>query len=544
MAILRATDKTREFPLRNTISIMGRDAGCDIVVQAEAASRRHAMIVRSGDAYYVEDLNSINGTFLNGKRVRQRTRLDPGDRLEIPGLAVSFHLDEPQRPSNLAHQVSMHDEAMPGQMVSIHASLDMLADSRLTARPEAKLRAILELSKNLANILDVERALPKILDTLFTIFVQADRGFILLRDEDTGQLLPKAVKHRQEAPEKDALSLSRTIIEVVVNTGKAVLSSDARSDGRFDVSQSIRLFDIRSIMCVPLLSQSGQNLGIVQIDTQDRRNPFKQDDLDVLISACDQASRALQLARLHYEQREWTAATQIQKSFLPAERPIVAGLTFFDYYATARQVGGDYYDYIHLPGNRFAIALGDVSGKGVAAALLMARLSAAVRFCLATEPDLAKGVQSLSRSLTNSGTIDHFITFLVIVIDLADYNMTLVNAGHLPPLLKRVGTLEVVEVGNEIVGLPLAVIEDKYDAMQTRLEPGDVLVLYTDGVTEARNRQRDLYGFDRLRNVVAHVNGDPEAIGQNILDDVRIFAAGRAAADDLTLVCFGRGKAT
>src|SRR5262249_29396121 len=128
---------------------------------------------------------------------------------------------------------------------------------------------------------------------------------------------------------------------------------------------------IRSIMCVPMMSQDGQSLGVIQLDAQDRREQFRQDDLAVLVSASTQAARAVELAQLHQERRDLEAASQIQKSFLPDERPQVAQLRFFEYYSAAQHIGGDYYDYIPLPGNRLAVALGDVSGKGVSAALLM-----------------------------------------------------------------------------------------------------------------------------------------------------------------------------
>ena len=198
----------------------------------------------------------------------------------------------------------------------------------------------------------------------------------------------------------------------------------------------------------------------------------------------------MELARLHQERRDLEAATQIQKSFLPAARPRVPQLHFFDYYASARQIGGDYYDYIPLPSNRLAVALGDVSGKGVAAALWMARLSAAVRFCLASEADAPTAMRRLNVGLTQTGADDRFVTFTAAILDLATYGVTLVNAGHMPPLRRRPGRPGVEEVGDAIVGLPLGVMDRPYEQMTFPLEPGDVLLFYTDGVTEAQPQQR------------------------------------------------------
>lgn len=542
MAVLRSVIGNREFPLRGRTALLGRDGKCDIVINSELASRRHAMILRQGGVFFVEDLGSSNGTFLNGRLVRQRSRLNAKDRLEIGGLQVTFHLDEPPAADPTKQRLYMHDEASPGQLVSIHAALDVESNgARIAVRPEAKLRAVLEISRHLANTLELEKVLPKILEALFSLFLQADRGFLLLIDPETGQLVPKAIRCRVQK-DNETPSLSRTIVNHVMQSRQAVLSSDARTDDRFDTSQSVRLFDIRSIMCVPMLGSAHELLGILQIDTQDRRNPFGQEDLDVLVAASELAARAIQLASMHLQQREFRAAAQIQKSFLPSERPEIPELMFFDYYSVHTHVGGDYYDYIPLPGNRLAVALGDVSGKGVAASLLMARLSAAARFCLASEPTVPDAMRALNRALTRAGLDDRFITFVVVVIDLDDYMMTVVNAGHMPPLRQRPGC-EAEELGEEIIGPPLAVVDTIYDPLVVKLEPGDTLVLYTDGVTEARNGQRDFYGLERLKDVVARGPRDVLALGTSILADVQRFAGGRSQSDDLTIVCVGRAEA-
>src|SRR5262249_50179204 len=158
-----------------------------------------------------------------------------------------------------------------------------------------------EISRNVSNTLDLAQVLPRILESLFTIFPQADRGFILLRDPASGQLVPRAVRHRREQPNSTALPLSRTVLEHAINEGPALLSPAAGSDARFDLSQSVRAHSIRSVMCVPLLSQAGANLGVLQLDAQRGRNQFQQEDLDVLAFASVQAAQAVDLANLHLE---------------------------------------------------------------------------------------------------------------------------------------------------------------------------------------------------------------------------------------------------
>jgi serine phosphatase RsbU (regulator of sigma subunit) len=536
MAVLREATGTRVYPLRGKVVLLGRDPGCGIVVPEPRASAQHALLLHQGGFWHVEDLDSSNGTYVNGVRVRQRTRLKTGDRLEIFGLTAVF--DDGSTPAPATPPPELPTLVTPGGPPSVLSFREVGGPLDTHVAAEAKLRAVLELSRTLGATLDLKKVLPKILDSLFILYPQAERGFILLCEPGNGKLAPRAVRYRGIGPQGPP-ELSRTVLEHAMQTGRAVLSADTGSDARFDLSQSIQRLGLRSILCVPLLDHTGSPLGVIQIDTQDAARPFHQEDLDVLVGAGMQAARAVELARLHEEWRDLEAATQIQKSFLPAERPQVAGLHFFDFYAAARHVGGDYYDYIPLPGNRLAVALGDVSGKGVSAALLMARLSAAVRFCLATAPTVAEAVRQLSALLNRAGTEDRFITFVVAVVDLASFAVTLVNAGHMPPLRRR-PSKAVEDVGADEVGLPLAVFDKPYEEVVVPLEPGDTLVLYTDGVTEARNPAGELYGAERLTKALAAAPQDAEALGTALLADVRKFAADRPPSDDLALVCFGR----
>jgi serine phosphatase RsbU (regulator of sigma subunit) len=543
MAVLRELTGPQEYPLRGKMTVIGRDPGCDIVVSAPQASGRHAMVVHSGGAYFVEDLDSVNGTYVNGVRILQRTRLNPGDRIELHGLRVAFQLDRPVHDDT--QQTVLFRGTLPpfGERPAIvHSSVDLARGVRAEVAPEAKLRAILEISKNIGNSLKLNEVLPKILESLFAIFPQADRSFILLRDYQTGQLVPKAVRYR-DGRQHGPPAVSTTILNRALTSGQALLWGEViGGKGEIEPSQSIRGLEIQSLMCMPMRSHDGGNLGLIQVDTRDKRAQFSQEDLNVLVCASMQAARAVELATLYEERRDLEAATEIQKSFLPSERPVVPNVQFYDYYSSAQHIGGDYYDYIRLPGNRLAVALGDVSGKGVSAALLMARLSAAVRFCLASEPSVPAAVRQLSNVLTRAGSEDRFVTFVVGVLDLADYSVTLVNAGHMPPLRHRAGEAAVEEIGDAIVGLPLAVLDRPYEQMVFPLQPGDTLILYTDGVTEARNPENDLYGPERLRAAVQAAPEDIGALGAAILADVQRFAAERPQADDITIVCFGRRR--
>ena len=535
MAFLRESATGRKIPLPGDTTVLGRDPTCDVRVTGGQVSRKHAQIVRVGDSFFVEDLDSANGTQVNGQRIHERTRLRPHDRIEVPGLAITFEDESaPASPSDSAESES----DLAGR--TFISRFDVGAGLRVEVAPEAKLRAVLEISRNLSGTLNLEVVLPKILESLFTVFPQAERGFILLLDPATGQLRPRASRRRHEGRD-EALPLSHTIVNQAMRSGQAILSGDAGHDVRFDWSESVRSLQLRTVMCVPMLSQQGTPLGVIQIDGQDPLKMFREEDLDVLLCASTQAARAVELAQLHEARRDLEAAREIQTSFLPRERPDVAGLRFFDHYSPAQQIGGDYYDYIPLPGNRLAVAVGDVAGKGVAAALLMAQLSAYTRFCFAGEPDVKKAVAQLNRVLLRTADSDRFVTFVAAVIDLDSFETTLVNAGHPLVLRHRANRAGVHELGSDIAGLPLAVLDASYDELIVKLEPGDTLLLYTDGVTEARNPRNEVYGLARLSALMATSSQDLETMGAAILADVRRFAEGRPPSDDLTLVV-GRGS--
>jgi len=255
----------------------------------------------------------------------------------------------------------------------------------------------------------------------------------------------------------------------------------------------------------------------------------------------EEYSRHLELARERIK-LDLELARGVQRGFLPMRTPEVPGYEFFAHYESAYEVGGDYYDFILLPRERVAILLGDVAGKGVVAALLMAKLCAEARFCMLTEPDAATAVTKLNSLMTQSGIADRFVTLVAAVLDPVRHTATLVNAGHPPPLIYHRATRTVEEaISNEVAGLPLGVLDDsKYSSCQISLEPGDTVLAFTDGVTEAVNLQgRQL----QTKGVYTAVQGEafwPCALGERVVKVVKQFAAGCSQNDDISLVGFGR----
>jgi serine phosphatase RsbU (regulator of sigma subunit) len=255
----------------------------------------------------------------------------------------------------------------------------------------------------------------------------------------------------------------------------------------------------------------------------------------------EEYSRHLESARARLK-FDLELARGVQRSFLPLRLPEVRGYEFYAHYESAHEVGGDYYDFILLPGQRVAVLLGDVAGKGVTAALLMAKLSADARFCILAEPDLAAAVTRLNSLMNQSGSSDRFVTLVAAVLDPGSHTVTLVNAGHPSPLFYHLATRTVGEAtSNAVAGLPLGVLDDfAYASCQVSLEPGDSILAFTDGVTEAL----DLHDHPlQTKGVSTAVQGEAfstRGLGEHVVKVVKKFTAGRSQQDDIALVGFGR----
>ena len=548
--------------LKADVTVIGRLPECDIVLTANGVSRRHAEIRKRGPVFVLVDLDSRNKTLVNDIELKGGVEhlLKENDRINI--CNIEFVYDAGLAPRTIdsaaAADVIMITESAGAEKQDFR-TLEASRSSAMASavRPEVKLKAILEITRSLSRELRIDAVAPRILDSLMEIFPGAERLFLMLQDPATKRLVRKAFKHRPQkrtsfvrnVPEDEVpTSISRSIVDFVLGQKKAVLSQDAGDDKNLPSSASISDLKIRSVMCVPLLTPDNKAIGILQLDTSDRRQ-FSEDDLDVLTAVASQAAVSIQNASLLESllererlNRDLKIAEQVQKRFLPQVVPTVAGYEFFAHYQPTYEVGGDYYDFVPLPGDRMAMALGDVAGKGVAAALMMAKFSGDTRYSILTEDAPAPTAARLNNLLCAAGIEDKFITLCLCVLDAPTRKLTLTSAGHTPVIIRRAdGKAE--EVGQEVSGLPLGIMEDSaYQQTEVQLNQGDVVVIYSDGVTDARSPSDELYDSQtnhRLLKRVAQSAGGPEAVGRAILQDIREFSAGHSQADDITLVCLG-----
>jgi phosphoserine phosphatase RsbU/P len=545
--VLLQGDEAIPYPMDGSVVVLGRAPECQIKLDSNMVSRRHAQVVREGDAYYVEDLGSGNGTFVNGKRVAERTLLKPDDRLKLGPILLRFESGKGALQRTLVPEETLNVEISADDTATIMES----AENRdgfglLEVRPETKLRAVIEISRSLAGTVDFQAIVPLILDTLFGIFPQADRGCILLKEPETGAMVPAAQKHRR-ADADETVKLSRTILNKVLETRTGILSADATSDERFGASASISSLTIRSMMCVPLLGLDGQPMGVINLDTQNVLSRFTKDDLDLLLAVAGQAALSYESARLltsHMEKlkqdSEMAIARNVQYALLPRELPQVPEYELFASYDTALAVGGDYYDAIVLEDGKICLSFGDVAGKGVPASLVMSRISSVVRSTLKYVDDVGEAIRAINDHMCSTAVEGRFVTYILAIVDTKSHEMQLAIAGHMSPMIRKTdGTIE--EFDEDSVGVPIGVLEDyPFDVLSRRIDPGETMLIYTDGVSEAMNPKGELYGEKRVREFLESNRGTAAEIGKALLADVRRHANGRAQNDDITIMVLGR----
>jgi sigma-B regulation protein RsbU (phosphoserine phosphatase) len=327
----------------------------------------------------------------------------------------------------------------------------------------------------------------------------------------------------------------------VLKEKSSLLVRDAQLDQALKAQMSIVQQRVRSMIAVPLQTND-RVIGLIYMDSPDMIREFTREDLGLLTVMANVAAIRIEHARLNEIElaeramaKELEQAALIQKGLLPSASPKVAGLDIAGKTSSCRTVGGDYYDYLSFPDGRIAMLVGDVAGKGMPASLLMSSLQARVMVLFENGDDLAQKITRLNKSTCASCPENRFITFFMTVADPATGELVYTNAGHNPPqLVRATGAVEQLQGGGMILGiLPMAA----YQESRIKMEPGDILVLYSDGVTEAVNPSDEDFGETRLGELVASLKDRPAIeIVNAIHAAVAGFTQGAPAADDITVV--------
>jgi serine phosphatase RsbU (regulator of sigma subunit) len=406
-----------------------------------------------------------------------------------------------------------------------------------------RLQFLTKLGSALSEHFDQPALLDFVLSQLLELIPQADRSFILLPDAVTGTMTPYAARTRR-GPEPD-VGVSQTLVAEAIRRREVIVVLDTQVDGEFAAAESIRLLGLRAIMCAPLI-YNGEVCGVLQVDSTHASAPFGRGEASLLVGIASQVALVLALSQMHARalerellEHDLALARRIQQQFLPDRLPSVAGYSIGVHYEPALAVGGDFYDVFELTGGRIAIVLGDVAGKGISAALLMARLGSELRYHSVGQTEPRPILQRVNASLERSANEGMFATICMLVLEPASGALTISNAGHPPPLVRNPdGTTTPLGGAG---GAPLGLVESadiRQEALQ--LAPGAAVVLFSDGITEAVSPASQLFGTERLARVLAASSGNAESLRTVIVEAVSAFRGSAAQSDDLTLVAIAR----
>lgn len=536
-----------KFSLARLRTTIGRSARSDVCIPDAFASRLHAEVRKEGDGYWLQDLGSANGTRYNGQLVSMPIPLTSGGEIQIGETRIVFE-DEQMNRLGSATLIADNTEALdPSKTIAFthrkNPTTEIL-DAQFSTRTEL-LGLISKVGVALLSSSGLDETLDQVASLVFEA-VPAESCVIMLRDskaEGGMKIVVAREKGKDEAIQE--VRISRTVMDEVLKNGKSVLTADAQHDPRY-ASQTMALLGVRSVLAVPLSVDERNVFGIIYADSPTYETTFTEEHLNILTTLASVASIRVENARLLEErferermERELELATEIQQRFQPSEAPKMEGYEFQGISFSCYEIGGDYYDFITRHDGKMLIALGDVSGKGTAAALLMSSLHAAIHGQVAAKSSLDEVVRSVNQYLADNTPANRFVTLFVAELDPGTGNLKYINAGHNPPLIGRTsGLIEQLSSG----GFPLGILPSaEFEVGETQLQPGEALVVYSDGVSEANNLKEEEFGMERLMDVVKRNLGASAAgMRDKVESALSAFTQTAPANDDITLVIVKR----
>jgi phosphoserine phosphatase RsbU/P len=529
--------------------IVGRASNADLTVDDHSVSRRHAMLKCVGNECFLLDLGSVNGTFLNGRPVSKPMRLREGDIVRLGKVLARFG-DTAASVSDTRAESPVHwmdpAQASPQLVVAMPADeapvepLDMQEAKQAIAAMAMRLRLQSRLGSMSGGAFDERALLSFVLDELFVAMPQADSAVIMLPDGSGGF---ETCASKTRSPGSRAVAFSRTLVSQVTARREAVLLIGVETAGGASVSESIVSLGIRSAICVPLVFD-GQVYGVIQAVTSSRDLRFGKTDVSLLIGIAAQLAMGVAYARLHarlVEQelidRDLDLARRIQQHFLPDGVPCCEGYSFAVEFVPASGVAGDFYDFLDLPDGLLGIAVGDVCGKGIPAALYAAKLTSDLRYEAAGEREPAAILRRLNRALTRRNDEGMFATMVLGVLNPQTGELVVSSAGHPLPLFRdKNGRVETL---GRTGSAPIALSGDTtFQQYSYKLERSEAVVIYSDGISEAMNESGEIYGQERLVETVAAAPPIPETIRYSVMNSVGGFIGRAKQSDDITLLAF------
>ncbi len=523
---------------------LGRSPDNDLAYPEDQwLSRYHLCFERQQNTWFVKDCASRNGTVLNATSLKEPQKLNAGDRIYAGHLTIEVREPRSEAKKNVISFVPQTEEKTTRE-ATIVTSLDkVLSKAEKSGQQQSEptlgsgrvVSALIHAGQELASHQPLKELFPAILKLALSA-VEAKRGVILTLED--GELVVRA-------SQGEGFSISTAVRDRVIRERCSLVISDAQMDDALRQQKSIVMHSVRSMMAVPL--QTGDRvIGLIYVDNASFIRPFSQEDLDLLTVMANVAAIRIEHARLTMVEQaeklmevELGQASEIQQSLLPHEAPIYEGYDLAGYNLPCRTVGGDYYDFLPYQDGRLGLAVGDVSGKGLPAALLMSSLQARMHMLVETTPDPATAVTILNRNLAERCPAGKFITFFYGLLDTATGILQFSNAGHNYPLLVRADArIEELSGSGLVMGIFPSVT---YELQQTKLDRGDMLALFSDGVTEACTADGEEFGDRGLAKfLLARKSESCAEIVEALVDHVRGWCGNASFADDFTIVLVKR----
>jgi phosphoserine phosphatase RsbU/P len=525
-------------PLEGDHLTLGRSSTTELCFADDAGlSRQHLAFERDGEEWNLRDLGSKNGTMLNNVRLTGAMRLRSGDRIAAGHLMIVYDDPGKQAPgAGVTFVQGAGEGESPTSSTVVFDPRGLLASGKSTLESSALAMSALIKAGNELGPNTTKKSLPELFELILNLSIEAvgaERG-VLMTIESGGELVVRAAKGT-------AFRISTAVRDRVIKEQVSVLVRDTQLDDAFKMRQSIVGQRVRTLIAVPLQTRD-RIIGLIYVDSPSLTRVFTKDDLNLLTVMANTAATRIENERLaeieHQERlmaRDLEQAAEIQMRHLPSAAPSLPGLDLAGHNAPCRTVGGDYYDFFPYPNGRVAMVLGDVSGKGMPASLLMMSLQARVQVLIEEPENLAAVMTRLNRLTATTCPSNRFITFFMCLLDGASGELIFANAGHNPPLLMRAdGKAEWLEAGGCPLGIMAAM---KYDEARNQLGPGDVLVVFSDGVTDANDPQEKEFGEERLATAVRdHRTESSAAILEAVNRAIADWTQGTPLPDDLTLL--------
>lgn len=535
LQIFSPDGQSRFVPLDGDRLSVGRAASVELSFPNDnGLSRQHLALERDGEGWAVLDLGSKNGTMLNGAKISGRMLLKAGDRITAGHLILVYDGSTSQaqpKPVVFFDRVETTDFSPTATVITQLEGVIKPAAGESQSLEASHVAALVRAGNELAG----NRPLPELFRFILDLAIQtvkADRGVLITAEGDNLVV---------QANRGEGFRISTAVRDRVLNSGMSVLVRDTSMDDAFRDRRSIVEQHIRSLMAVPLQTRD-KIIGIIYVDSPSLLREFTKDDLNLLTVMANVAAIRIEQVRFAEVEkarqllaRDLEQAAEIQQGFLPANAPSVRGLDVAGHNAPCRTVGGDYYDFFPYGASRIAMVLGDVSGKGMPASLLMMGLQARVQVLIEEPKSLSDVMTRLNRITSANCPSNRFITLFFCILDGDTGELTYCNAGHNPPLIIRHdGTFEELKGGGPVLGI-LPFIE--YQEYKAQLAEGDLLVIYSDGVTEASNPQGEEFETDGLAKAVIPERGQSAAtILSAINKAVAAYTAGAPPSDDVTVI--------